>query len=73
MRCLKAGVNVPGLRIVDVKEGIIGMEWIEGWSVREVLGGGQDGEGDDEEEETEGEEEKEDLIELLKGWGIGRG
>ncbi|GAA5841068.1 hypothetical protein JCM5353_001371, partial [Sporobolomyces roseus] len=38
VRCLKAGVRVPGLRVVDVKSGALGVEWIDGWSVREVLG-----------------------------------
>lgn len=42
VRCGKAGVKVPGLRIADHREGVLGIEWIEGWSVREVLGGGQD-------------------------------
>lgn len=42
VRAARCGVNVPGLRIVDHREGILGIEWIEGWSVREVLGGGQD-------------------------------
>jgi TP53 regulating kinase-like protein len=42
VRCSKAGVCVPGLRIVDVKQGVLGLEWIDGWSVRELLGGGQE-------------------------------
>jgi TP53 regulating kinase-like protein len=32
------------IRMVDVEAGMIGMEWIDGWSVREVLGGGAEGE-----------------------------
>lgn len=35
--------------------GILGMEWIDGWSVREMLGGGAEGE-DDDEDEDEGED-----------------
>jgi TP53 regulating kinase and related kinases len=72
VRCLKAGVKVPGLRCVDVKQGVLGMEWIEGWSVREVLGGGQEGDElpDDEEQE---EEEPEDVEEMLKGLGVDHG
>ncbi|GAA5991421.1 hypothetical protein JCM10908_003306 [Rhodotorula pacifica] len=45
-RCLKAGVSVPALRLVDVRQGCLGMEWIDGWTVRELLGGGQDDEVD---------------------------
>jgi TP53 regulating kinase-like protein len=40
VRAARGGVSVPALRGVDVEAGIVGMEWIEGWSVREVLGGG---------------------------------
>lgn len=40
VRAARGGVCVPALRGVDVEAGIVGMEWIEGWSVREVLGGG---------------------------------
>ncbi|GAA5915745.1 serine/threonine protein kinase BUD32 [Sporobolomyces salmoneus] len=74
VRCLKAGVKVPGLRIVDVKSGALGVEWIEGWSVREVLGGGQEEDGLPEEgaeaEGTEEEEEEEDIAELLTAKGV---
>ena len=39
-RCLRAGVDVPSVKSVDVGAGTILMEWIEGHgSVREVLGG----------------------------------
>lgn len=76
VRCLKAGVKVPGLRIVDVRQGVVGMEWIEGWSVREVLGGGQeDDEGvvEDEGEVEEEAEEEEDVQELLRSKGVEEG
>ncbi|KAK4052922.1 serine/threonine-protein kinase bud32 [Microbotryomycetes sp. JL221] len=67
-RCLKAGVTVPGLRVVDLKQGIVGMEWIEGWSVREVLGGGQDGdELPDDKETTSLETEHDDHAKTLEG------
>ena len=36
------GVSVPGIRIVDATEGVIGIEWIDGASVRAMLGGGAD-------------------------------
>ncbi|GAA5882821.1 hypothetical protein JCM16303_002476 [Sporobolomyces ruberrimus] len=73
VRCLKAGVRVPGLRVVDVKSGSLGVEWIDGWSVREVLGGGQEEDGlpeNDEDEEDEDEEEEEDIAELLLAKGV---
>ncbi|CEQ38626.1 SPOSA6832_00066 [Sporobolomyces salmonicolor] len=65
VRCLKAGVKVPALRVIDVREGVVGMEWVDGWSVREVLGGGQ--------EEDQGlvEEEEEDVAELAEEVDIG--
>lgn len=76
VRCMKAGVRVPGLRIVDVKQGVLGIEWVEGWSVREVLGGGQE---EDEGPELEGEEEEEegeegeDVAEKLRLLGVEEG
>jgi tRNA A-37 threonylcarbamoyl transferase component Bud32 len=38
VRCLKFGVSVPGVRYVDLENGILGMEWIEGTTVRKILG-----------------------------------
>ncbi|GAA5873299.1 hypothetical protein JCM8547_007063 [Rhodosporidiobolus lusitaniae] len=81
VRCQRAGVTVPGLRVVDVGSGALGLEWVEGWSVREVLGGGQEEDdlppvGEEEEEATaetgEGEdgEEEEDIGEMLKRRGV---
>ncbi|KAJ9105902.1 hypothetical protein QFC20_004139 [Naganishia adeliensis] len=52
-RCAKAGIAVPGVRVIDMESGILGMEWIDGWSVREMLGGGAEGEDEDEEEEED--------------------
>ncbi|KAK0554736.1 serine/threonine-protein kinase bud32 [Tilletia horrida] len=43
IRCQKAGVNVPGILCVDEQEGILGLEWVDGPSIREVLGGGAEG------------------------------
>jgi len=40
--------------MVDTEAGMVGMEWVDGWSVREVLGGGAEGEEADPEEEEEG-------------------
>jgi len=44
VKCLRAGVNVPGVRMLDSLEGVIGIEWIDGKSVRVLLGGGAEGE-----------------------------
>jgi hypothetical protein len=50
-------VVVPRVLWVVEKEGVLGMEMVEGWSVREILGGGAEGEveieADDGEEELE--------------------
>ena len=43
-----AGVNVPSVRMVDASEGVLGLQWINGKSIRILLGGGAEGE-----EETE--------------------
>jgi TP53 regulating kinase-like protein len=56
-RAQRAGVVVPGVLWVDERYGVIGLEWIDGWSVREVLGGGAEGELEySEEEGMEGED-----------------
>jgi TP53 regulating kinase-like protein len=54
-RCSRAGVTVPTVLWVDETHGVLGLEKIEGWSVREVLGGGAEGEAA-EEDAAEGEE-----------------
>jgi len=48
-------VTVPTVLWVDESHGVLGLEKIEGWSVREVLGGGAEGEAA-EEDAAEGEE-----------------
>ncbi|KJA15842.1 hypothetical protein HYPSUDRAFT_91682 [Hypholoma sublateritium FD-334 SS-4] len=50
LRCLRSGVNVPGIRMVDASEGILGIEWIEGNSVKHLLpsGAAEDVDGDEE-------------------------
>ena len=65
MRCAKAGVTVPGIRCVDDRAGVLGIEWIEGRSVREWLGGGAEGEEDyeiDGEEECDEAEDDEEVL-----------
>ena len=57
-RCAKSGLNVPKVLWVDEKAGVLGLERIRGWSIREILGGGAEGEieGDVEEELADGED-----------------
>jgi TP53 regulating kinase-like protein len=43
-RAQRAGVTVPRVLWLDEPAGVLGMERVEGWSVREVLGGGAEGE-----------------------------
>lgn len=69
-RCMKGGVDVPGVKGVDVHNGIILMDWIEGHgSVREVLGGlPEEGEeAEDEEEEKESPPERLARLQLNEG------
>ncbi|KAG1772056.1 kinase-like domain-containing protein [Suillus occidentalis] len=53
MRCMRSGVTVPGIRMVDVNEGVLGIEWIDGKSVRQLLPGGAELEDISELEEVE--------------------
>jgi TP53 regulating kinase and related kinases len=39
----RCGVSVPGLRFVDSTSGVLGIEWIDGESVRTLLGSGDQG------------------------------
>lgn len=43
VRCARAGVNTPRILCVDEEQGVLGLEIIDGYSVREVLGGGSEG------------------------------
>ena len=58
----RSGVNVPGIRMVDAAEGVIGMNWIEGSSVRHLLPGGA------EEDEDLGED-----VDPLLEYGVSQG
>ncbi|KAJ6498053.1 kinase-like domain-containing protein [Mycena vitilis] len=51
LKCLRSGVNVPGVRMVDAVEGVLGIDWIDGQSVRRLLPGGTGDEDEDEESE----------------------
>lgn len=39
VRCMRSGVHVPRVEFVDETRGLLGMEWIDGSSVRQWLGG----------------------------------
>lgn len=43
-RCSRLGLRVPQVYFVDEACGCLGLERVDGWSVREVLGGGAEGE-----------------------------
>ncbi|KAH8980163.1 kinase-like domain-containing protein [Lactarius hatsudake] len=62
VRCLRCGVSVPGLRFVDVANGALGIEWVDGKSVRSLLGSGDEGETYSEEDEDIAPAEDEDLF-----------
>ena len=42
-KCLENKVNVPVIKLVDVQSGVIGMELVKGFSVREWLGSEAEG------------------------------
>ncbi|KAF9447042.1 hypothetical protein P691DRAFT_793851 [Macrolepiota fuliginosa MF-IS2] len=67
IRCLRAGVNVPGIRMVDATEGVLGIEWIEGTSVRKLLPGGAE---EEEALDEVTEDLSEDEIDPLKEFGV---
>jgi len=52
LRCLRCGVSVPGLRFVDAVNGVLGIEWVNGKSVRFLLGSGDEGEDADGDEDV---------------------
>lgn len=74
VRCAKAGVNTPGILCVDEAQGILGLEFIQGKSVRELLGGGAESDelelGNEDQQEIQEEEtavvEEEVALEMMK-------
>ncbi|MCO5555853.1 hypothetical protein L7F22_009398 [Adiantum nelumboides] len=50
IRCARVGINTPKIVCVDEEQGVLGLEIVDGYSVRELLGGGSEGEEDEEEE-----------------------
>lgn len=80
-RCTRSAVTVPKVLFIDENNGVLGLEKIEGWSVREVLGGGAEGEveGEDMEEGVDiemrpevDEEEASEGMEQLRKVGVGK-
>ena len=47
VRAARFGIAVPGVRCLDLEGGVLGLELIAGRSVREVLGGGAEGDVED--------------------------
>ncbi|KAH9934870.1 uncharacterized protein B0H18DRAFT_902524 [Fomitopsis serialis] len=70
IKCLRHAVNVPSIRMVDAAEGVLGLEWIEGKSVRFLLGGGAEGEDEYTEEDDSEEEPQETEEDPLKEFGV---
>ncbi|KAJ7671956.1 hypothetical protein B0H17DRAFT_1162060 [Mycena rosella] len=69
LKCLRSGVNVPGVRMVDAAEGVLGIDWIDGNSVRKLLPGGAG----EEDEATSSEDEEPDPVDLLHEYDISVG
>ncbi|KAH8113064.1 hypothetical protein DFH11DRAFT_1602843 [Phellopilus nigrolimitatus] len=71
MKCMRSGVRVPGIRMIDTVEGIIGIEWIEGKSIRALLG--EDEESELQLDENTGEDDsndKVDTVDLSSEFGV---
>lgn len=64
-------MNVPGIRMVDAVEGLIAIEWIEGHTVRSLLGGGEENELDDHEDSDDAEAA--DIEDVLSAYGLTQG
>ena len=51
----RSGVKVPGIRMLDAAEGLLGIEWIDGCAVKYLLPGGAE-EGGNDHKDTPAEE-----------------
>jgi hypothetical protein len=70
----RLGVNVPGVRMLDAAEGVLGIEWIEGKSVRHLLpGGAEEGDIAEANVENEGDAESDGPVDPLEEYGISVG
>jgi TP53 regulating kinase-like protein len=67
----RSGVTVPGIRMVDVNEGVLGIEWIDGKSVRQLLPGGAELEDINELEEVD--ENENGAADPIADYGVSRG
>ncbi|KAF8321290.1 hypothetical protein DL93DRAFT_2052021 [Clavulina sp. PMI_390] len=71
LRCIREGVRVPTIRLVDAPNGILGLELIEGKSVRQIIPGADDeGDGLDADEELAEESAEPEEIDSTKEFGI---
>ncbi|CAE6459056.1 unnamed protein product [Rhizoctonia solani] len=73
LRCLRFGVCVPGIRFVHVDTGVLGIEWIDGTSVRKVLGGGAEGKEEAEVADDEMDVQEDERDELKEIYGLTQG
>lgn len=83
VRCLREGIRVPSIRLVDATQGLLGLEFIDGKSVRQILPGADDDDEIVEEgvvgEEQKGEEvidiseESETLLDSIQEFGVNHG
>lgn len=84
VRCLREGIHVPSIRLVDATQGLLGLEFIDGKSVRQILPGADDNgdeiiEEDFVAEEEGGEsvihesEEAEKLLDSIQEFGVTHG
>ena len=68
----RCGVSVPGLRFVDAANGVLGIEWVNGRSVRHLLGSrdeGEEGGQDEDEGENEAGVDEDPLAEYVTSKG----
>ncbi|KAF9530725.1 kinase-like domain-containing protein [Crepidotus variabilis] len=47
LKCLRHGVNVPGIRMVDAPAGLLGIDWIDGITVKYLVPQGLDKQADE--------------------------
>lgn len=71
--CNRSGVSVPGVRMVDAPAGVLGIEWVEGKSVRRLLPGGAEEEEEEELEQNIESEFAEGGADALREFGISLG
>lgn len=74
VRCLREGIRVPAIRLLDLPNGLLGLEVIDGKSVRQIIPGADD---DDEPggEELVGDENvpEEEEVDSIREFGVTHG